>query len=171
MNKYRLQRKKRWYDPTTRSVVVLFLIMLLVNWILNFDIDGSSSGIDKKENKLAVDKNKVLIKEKIFLSYSPKGEAQKVFGKIEEKKLPDPLPEIIIEEPPLEVKAPIPKAPLPHPIPVKISCKHPSDNPSKSKTKKHSHVDEDCCPDPDEYPKPGCVYSAKGLSILKKPKK
>ncbi|MDO9231591.1 MAG: hypothetical protein Q7U36_03905 [bacterium] len=171
MHKYKQQRKKRWYDPTTRSVVILFLIMLLVNWILNFDITKSSFGSDKK-----VDKNKALTKEKILLSYSPKGEAEKIFGKMEEKKLPDPFPEIIIEELPPEVKvptpkAPMPKAPLPRPVVAKISCKHPSDNPSKSKTKKHSHMDEDCCPDPDEYPKPGCVYSAKGLSILKKPKK
>lgn len=170
-----MQRKKKWYDPTTRSVVILFLIMLLANWILNFDKTGAFFRSDKKKNKLAVNKNKILTKEKILLSYSPKGEAEKIFGKMEEKKLPDPLPEIIIEELPVEKKAPIPKAPTPkapppRPVVAKISCNHPSDKPSKSKTK-NSHVDEDCCPDPDEYPKPGCVYSAKGLSILKKPKK
>ncbi|MFA5777196.1 MAG: hypothetical protein WC906_02050 [Parcubacteria group bacterium] len=51
---------------------------------------------------------------------------------------------------------------------VKLSC--PESNyghPSKSDTK-GKHMDEDCCPDPDEWPKPGCVYDAKGYSIMLK---
>jgi hypothetical protein len=46
-----------------------------------------------------------------------------------------------------------------------ISCKHKNDHPSYSKTK-GKHMDEDCCPDPDEWPKPGCVYSKKGLALM-----
>lgn len=46
-----------------------------------------------------------------------------------------------------------------------ISCKHKNDHPSYSKTK-GKHMDEDCCPDPDEWPKPGCVYSEKGLALM-----
>lgn len=55
---------------------------------------------------------------------------------------------------------------------VKPSCGEDDEgDPSRSKTK-GKHRDEDCCPDPDEWPKPGCVYSAKGYSImLKGPKK
>jgi hypothetical protein len=47
-----------------------------------------------------------------------------------------------------------------------ISCAEKNDgNPSKSKTK-GKHRDEDCCPDPDEWPKPGCAYSASGLALM-----
>lgn len=50
-----------------------------------------------------------------------------------------------------------------------ISCKHENDHPSYSKTK-GKHMDEDCCPDPDERPKPGCVYSQKGIDLMLKGK-
>jgi len=55
---------------------------------------------------------------------------------------------------------------------ISISCKKSNyGHPSKSDTK-GKHVDEDCCPDPDEWPKPGCVYDAKGYAImLKGPRK
>jgi len=38
------------------------------------------------------------------------------------------------------------------------SCRHKNDKPRKSKTKKHRHMDEDCCMDPDEWPNPRCQY-------------
>ena len=47
------------------------------------------------------------------------------------------------------------------------TCAHKKDNPRKSKTKGR-HMDEDCCPDPDEWPNPRCAYSAKGLAIMLK---
>lgn len=55
---------------------------------------------------------------------------------------------------------------------VRISCNEKNyGHPSKSDTK-GKHMDEDCCPDPDEWPKPGCAYDAKGYSIMiSKPKK
>ena len=37
-------------------------------------------------------------------------------------------------------------------------CRHKNDKPRKSKTKKHRHMDEDCCMDPDEWPNPRCQY-------------
>lgn len=40
----------------------------------------------------------------------------------------------------------------------KASCAHKNDHPRKSKTKKHRHMDEDCCMDPDEWPNPRCQY-------------
>ena len=49
---------------------------------------------------------------------------------------------------------------------VILSC--PESNyghPSRSDTK-GKHRDEDCCPDPDEWPKLGCSYDAKGYSIM-----
>jgi hypothetical protein len=49
-----------------------------------------------------------------------------------------------------------------------IRCAHPGDKPRKSKQGKGTHMDEDCCPDPDEYPMPGCAYSANDLAIMKK---
>jgi hypothetical protein len=47
-------------------------------------------------------------------------------------------------------------------------CAHPERKPSKSDTK-GKHMDEDCCPDPDEWPDPSCAYSAKDLAIMISP--
>lgn len=44
-------------------------------------------------------------------------------------------------------------------------CAKKNDHPGKSETK-GKHRDEDCCPDPDEWPKPGCAYSAAGLHLM-----
>jgi hypothetical protein len=44
-------------------------------------------------------------------------------------------------------------------------CAEKNDHPRKSDTK-GKHRDEDCCPDPDEWPKPGCAYSAAGLALM-----
>jgi len=48
----------------------------------------------------------------------------------------------------------------------KMTCHH-SDLPHESKTKS-KHMDEDCCPDPDEWANPRCEYSLKDNSILLK---
>jgi hypothetical protein len=53
------------------------------------------------------------------------------------------------------------------PVVRKISCHEENDHPSYSETK-GKHTDEDCCPDPDEYPKPGCVYSPSAYAIMLK---
>ena len=51
---------------------------------------------------------------------------------------------------------------------IVLSCQEKNyGRPSKSDGK-GKHMDEDCCPDPDEWPKPGCVYDAKGYSIMLK---
>jgi hypothetical protein len=50
-------------------------------------------------------------------------------------------------------------------------CPEKNDHPRNSKTK-GKHMDEDCCPDPDEWPNPRCAYSAGGLNLMRaKPKK
>jgi hypothetical protein len=52
--------------------------------------------------------------------------------------------------------------------PSHISCKESNNgHPSYSDTK-GKHMDEDCCPDPDEWPEPGCIYDAKGLALMLK---
>lgn len=51
---------------------------------------------------------------------------------------------------------------------AKATCAEKNDHPSYSDTK-GKHMDEDCCPDPDEWPNPGCAYSAKGYSIMISP--
>lgn len=49
----------------------------------------------------------------------------------------------------------------------KISC--PKDTKgARNSPDKGKHMDEDCCPDPDEWPKPGCRYSAAGLALMLK---
>lgn len=45
-------------------------------------------------------------------------------------------------------------------------CSHKKDKPRKSKTK-GKHMDEDCCPDPDEWPNPRCAYSGGGLGLMR----
>jgi len=50
-------------------------------------------------------------------------------------------------------------------------CPKKNDHPGYSKTK-GKHMDEDCCPDPDEWPNPRCAYSGGGLGLMRsKPKK
>jgi hypothetical protein len=48
---------------------------------------------------------------------------------------------------------------------ARVSCGEKNDHPSKSKTR-GKHMDEDCCPDPDEWPKPGCIYSPAGRALM-----
>jgi hypothetical protein len=51
----------------------------------------------------------------------------------------------------------------------KVSCKEPNNgHPSYSDNKDYFHEDEDCCPDPDEWPEPGCIYDARGLALMLK---
>lgn len=51
------------------------------------------------------------------------------------------------------------------------SCPNKHDHPSYSKTK-GKHMDEDCCPDPDEWPNPRCAYSGGALGLMRSgPKK
>lgn len=47
------------------------------------------------------------------------------------------------------------------------SCAHKNDHPSYSNKGKGKHMDEDCCPDPDEWPNPGCSYSSHSLAVMK----
>jgi hypothetical protein len=71
---------------------------------------------------------------------------------------------LITEEPPIK-KAPPSGARRPVSI-TRVSCREKNDgDPSYSKTK-GKHMDEDCCPDPDEWAKPGCIYSPRGYGIL-----
>jgi hypothetical protein len=49
---------------------------------------------------------------------------------------------------------------------VRLSCRESNyGHPSRSDTK-GKHMDEDCCPDPDEWPRPGCSYDAHGYGIM-----
>ena len=50
---------------------------------------------------------------------------------------------------------------------LRISCTEKNDHPSYSDSK-GKHMDEDCCPDPDEWPKPGCAYSPSGRALMMK---
>ncbi len=50
----------------------------------------------------------------------------------------------------------------------KYICPHPNRKPTRSPNK-GNHVDEDCCPDPDEWPNSLCIYKASDYSIMLKP--
>jgi len=47
----------------------------------------------------------------------------------------------------------------------KLVCPHPNRKPKKSPTQ-GNHVDEDCCPDPDEYPNAACSYKPSDYKIM-----
>lgn len=44
-------------------------------------------------------------------------------------------------------------------------CPDPKQKPAYSKTK-GKHMDEDCCPDPDEWPNPQCIYPTPAFKIM-----
>jgi len=72
-----------------------------------------------------------------------------------------PEKKIVKEDVPEEktITDPVVKKAPPHRTLVKLgTCRHKNDHPRKSKTKKHRHMDEDCCMDPDEWPNPRCQY-------------
>lgn len=50
----------------------------------------------------------------------------------------------------------------------KYICPHPNRKPMKSPNQ-GKHVDEDCCPDPDEWPNSLCIYKASDYRIMFKP--
>jgi hypothetical protein len=45
-------------------------------------------------------------------------------------------------------------------------CPHPNRKPARSKIHKWGLPDEDCCPDPDEYPNIACIYKPSDYAIL-----
>jgi hypothetical protein len=45
-------------------------------------------------------------------------------------------------------------------------CPAKHDHPSYSNKGKGKHMDEDCCPDPDEWPNPRCAYSGNALGVM-----
>jgi hypothetical protein len=51
----------------------------------------------------------------------------------------------------------------------KLVCPHPNRKPTKSPNQ-GNHVDEDCCPDPDEWPNIACSYKSSDYSIMLKVK-
>jgi len=50
----------------------------------------------------------------------------------------------------------------------KLVCPHPNRKPMRSPNK-GNHVDEDCCPDPDEWPNIACAYKPSDYKIMLKP--
>ncbi len=49
----------------------------------------------------------------------------------------------------------------------KLVCPHPGRKPQRSPNK-GNHVDEDCCPDPDEWPNAACAYKPSDFAIMLK---
>jgi hypothetical protein len=50
----------------------------------------------------------------------------------------------------------------------KLVCPHPNRKPMRSPNQ-GNHVDEDCCPDPDEYPNIACAYKPSDYKIMLSP--
>ena len=81
----------------------------------------------------------------------------------ENKKIkPVNIPIIVESEP---IKIPVKKNIAPRAI-SGAKCPVEKDRPSWSSRKNKNHMDEDCCSDYDEWPKPGCAYTAEDFRIM-----
>lgn len=95
-------------------------------------------------------------------------EAAKTFSFDSSLTLPPPKP-----KPAASAPAPRPREPASRAGKItgakksggKLVCPHPNRKPKKSPNK-GNHVDEDCCPDPDEYPNSACAYKPSDYSIM-----
>ena len=63
------------------------------------------------------------------------------------------------------VKNPVKKVIVPR-ITYGAKCPAEKDRPGWSSRKNKNHMDEDCCSDYDEWPKPGCAYTVKDFQIM-----
>ena len=91
-------------------------------------------------------------------SYDPSTEPQKAV-----QKTPTPKPKAVAAQP---VARPVHLNNFAV-VGGKLVCPHPGRKPQRSPNK-GNHVDEDCCPDPDEWPNPSCSYSPADFSIMLK---
>jgi len=67
---------------------------------------------------------------------------------------------------PESVKNPVEKTIVPRVRIGTTKCPAKKDRPSVSSRNNKNHMDEDCCSDYDEWPKPGCAYSEKDFEIM-----
>lgn len=70
---------------------------------------------------------------------------------------------IVVESVP--IKVPVKKITVVRAI-SGTKCPAKKDRPSISSRNNKNHMDEDCCSDYDEWPKPGCAYTAKDFQIM-----
>ena len=66
---------------------------------------------------------------------------------------------------PEPIKIPVKKITVPKAT-SGTKCPAKKDRPSISSRNNKNHMDEDCCSDYDEWPKPGCAYTAKDFQIM-----
>jgi len=75
---------------------------------------------------------------------------------------------IVVQPEPIKIESiesPVKKAIAPRTTSgAKCPAKH--DRPTISQRNHTNHMDEDCCPDYDEWPKPGCAYTAEDFKIM-----
>jgi len=119
---------------------------------------GENSGLNTSVE--TVNKYKMKSSEEICGESKNQKQSSGLCGKDDEEELQKVAKEEKIEQ--------IRRAIVSRPRVVRISCREKDlGDPSRSDTK-GKHMDEDCCPDPDEWPKPGCIYDAHGYSIMLK---
>ena len=70
---------------------------------------------------------------------------------------------IVVE--PAPIKVPVKKTTAPRAT-TGTKCPAKKDRPSISSRNNKNHMDEDCCSDYDEWPRPGCAYTAKDFQIM-----
>ena len=83
---------------------------------------------------------------------------------IELKKQAEPINVPVITQPET-VKIPVKKNEI-HRATTGTKCPAKKDRPSISSRNNKNHMDEDCCSDYDEWPKPGCAYTAEDFEIM-----
>ena len=76
----------------------------------------------------------------------------------------EPVNDPIVVEP-APIKVPVKKTTAPRAT-TGTKCPAKKDRPSISSRNNKNHMDEDCCSDYDEWPKPGCAYTAKDFQIM-----
>ena len=173
-------------EPTVKITIALILNMTVLHLVLNNTLVAAT--ISKIENEKTainnliqneIDIDALSIDEKTiqtnFLTTSKEqcnqSQANKQSSELCGKDQIDEGSAAILKTMEQKEKARIARLAVTRKIVRKISCREDIKGADYSDTK-GKHIDEDCCPDPDEWPKPGCVYSAAGYALmLKGPRK
>ena len=132
-----------------------------------------ASGVDSSgnlSNKNAMTKN-ISGDDSIYSNFFSSAKKQ-----IEPKKQEEPKKQIEFKKPeePVSVSETIQPEPIKIPVKKAIApratsgtkCPAKGTDHASSSNNKKNHMDEDCCSDYDEWPKPGCAYTAKDFGIM-----
>jgi len=168
---------KRKYEFSKEKIVVFFLIyVMMLFWMKSNTMifNALSSGDISVPYTFTFDGEDTPSVSEIKLNSLKPSNGLKVYATEEECEKDKQNQECSVEcgeiDAYKDVKVPggeVQRVPVKKYIQLKISCREDNyGHPSYSSHGKGKHMDEDCCPDPDEWPKPGCVYDAHSYAIM-----